>query len=71
MLRSILFILALLLVVNSHSQITLTASSFPSSGDTIRMSQATDPGLDFVSTGANFNWDFSTLVANSQFLKEL
>ena len=70
MLRSILFILALLLVGNSHSQITLTAPSFPAANDTIRMSQASDPGLDFVSTGANYNWDFSTLVANSQYLKE-
>ena len=70
MLRSILFILALLIIGNSYSQITLTASSFPAASDTVRMSQATDPGLDFATTGANYNWDFSTLVANSQYLKE-
>lgn len=52
------------------AQITLSVSDFANAGDTVRISQSDGNGLDFASTGANFTWDFSSLMANSQTLKE-
>ena len=60
----------LLFVFYGWSQISLSVSDFANAGDTVRISQADGAGLDFASTGANFTWDFSSLVANSQTLKE-
>lgn len=60
----------LLFVFHGRSQISLSVSDFANAGDTVRISQADGAGLDFASTGANFAWDFSSLVANSQTLKE-
>ena len=53
-----------------EAQITLTVADFGTSGDTVRISQAPPGNLDFTSTGTNHTWDYSTLVANSQYLKE-
>lgn len=63
--------LALVLLTSSFAsaQITLNNSDFADGGDTVRMSSATDPSIDFLSTGANFTWDFSGLVAENQVLK--
>jgi hypothetical protein len=52
------------------AQVTLTASSFPAANDTVRMSKSNDFALDYVSTGANFNWDFSSLLATSQYVRQ-
>ncbi len=59
---------ALLLLISSasFSQITVTSSDFAVSGDTVRMSSATDPTIDITTTGANQNWDYSYLSVNSQ-----
>lgn len=54
----------------SWSQITITVADFANAGDTVRISQTDGAGLDFATTGANFNWDYSSLTANSQYLKE-
>lgn len=40
------------------------------SGDTARVSLATDPGIDFTTTGAMSVWDFSNLIPESQRLEE-
>lgn len=53
----------------ASAQITLNTSDFADGGDTVRMSSATDPAIDFLSTGANYTWDFSSLTAESQVLK--
>ena len=53
-----------------EAQITLTVADFGTSGDTVRISQAPPGNLDFTSTGTNHTWDYSSLVANSQYLKE-
>lgn len=53
-----------------HAQISISVSDFASAGDTVRISQSQGTGLDFLSTGANYTWDFSSLQANSQYLKE-
>ena len=47
-------------------QITLTKSDFSDGGDTVYMSKAQDPQIDFSSTGANYTWDFSSLTSSSQ-----
>jgi hypothetical protein len=51
------------------SQITLTAVDFAGTADTVRMSQAQDPAIDFSATGSNFTWDFSQLTPVSQELR--
>lgn len=53
----------------SNAQITLTTADFAGAGDTIRMSQATDNGYDYATTGSNFTWDFSMLTPDAQELK--
>jgi hypothetical protein len=64
-------LLAAVLLISgfASAQITLNNSDFADGGDTVRMSTATDPAIDFLSTGANYTWDFSGLVAESQVLK--
>jgi hypothetical protein len=67
----ILLLLASVLVYTyASSQITLTKDDFATGGDTVRMSQATDPTIDFASTGAAYTWDFSNLTLNSQIIKD-
>jgi hypothetical protein len=46
----------------------LDQSDFADGGDTVRMSTTSDFNVDFSSTGANWTWDFSSLVAESQTL---
>lgn len=57
----------LLLCGKAFSQITITSADMPTALDTIRISvKTTLPGFQPDSTGANFNWDFSSLVPDSQ-----
>jgi hypothetical protein len=52
------------------SQISITASQMPISGDTIRYSNAKLSSVgDYTTTGANYNWLFDTLVPTSQGLR--
>lgn len=53
----------------AQTGITITEADFAHGGDTVRMSQAVDAGYDVTITGANANWDFSSLTATSQSLK--
>jgi hypothetical protein len=68
--KAILSVFFLSFLVGISSQITLSVADFANSGDTVRISQAAGAGLDFLSTGANYTWDFSALTATSQYLKE-
>lgn len=52
------------------AQITLEVSDFADGGDTARVSNTDDFSLDYASTGDNYTWDFSSLVAESQTLKD-
>ncbi|MGB0881504.1 MAG: T9SS type A sorting domain-containing protein [Vicingaceae bacterium] len=53
--------------VCSFAQISITSADMPSVNDTFRLSTTINAqGLDPVLTGANYNWDFSTLVPDSQ-----
>ncbi len=65
----LLLVITLLTSGLSSAQITLNNSDFADGGDTVRMSSATDPAIDFISTGSNHTWDFSGLVTESQILK--
>lgn len=65
----ILLALSLLPTIG-FSQITVTDADFGNTGDTVRMSATTDLGVDYTSTGTNWNWDFSSFVAESQTLIE-
>lgn len=48
------------------TQIAVTKTDFADGGDTVRMSTTTDLGIDFVTTGPNSVWDYSSLVPESQ-----
>ena len=63
-----LFILAaLFLSLQSFAQITLVETDFPTDGDSRVVSILNDLGsFDFVSTGANYTWDFSQMLPESQ-----
>lgn len=52
----------------TQAQITITQADMPVVNDTVRISVATPlaNSLNFNQTGANTNWDFSTLQAGSQ-----
>lgn len=52
------------------SQITLTADDFPVSGDVMTISRAVDLQADYVSTGPDYQWDFSHLSLLSQSPRE-
>lgn len=54
----------------SEAQITLTSADFASAGDTVRMSQASDNGYDYATTGSSYTWDFSMLTPDAQILKD-
>lgn len=68
--KHFLLIAISLLLATAQAQITVSVADFASAGDTVRISQGDGVGLDFASTGANYTWDFSSLTANSQYLKE-
>lgn len=65
----LLIIQSLLFSFTLCAQITITKTDFADGGDTVRMSYATDPAIDYSSSGANFSWDFSGLIAESQEVK--
>lgn len=65
-----LTLLTLLLTYSflGNTQITLTSVDFATAGDTVRMSSADDPTIDFTTTGPNQNWNYSYLLPTNQVL---
>ena len=64
--KSLLFVF-FIIVFSSKSQISITASQMPVSGDTIRYSNARLSSVgDYTTTGSNHTWLFDTLVPISQ-----
>ncbi len=58
-------------ILNSQAQIQLLLSDMPSSGDTIRVSNASQTTtINLTQTGPNTTWDFTTLKAVSQEVKQ-
>ncbi|MDH4474500.1 MAG: T9SS type A sorting domain-containing protein [Fluviicola sp.] len=55
-----------LIPVVSFGQITLNDTHFPVAGDQLVMSTTFDLTLDYMSTGANYTWDFSGLTPTGQ-----
>lgn len=61
-----LLLLSTLISPFCFSQIVLNENHFPIAEDLIIYSTLTDGGIDYLSTGANYTWDFSSLVPTSQ-----
>ena len=68
--RPIILIFLLFTFAKINSQITLTESDFPSSGDTIRYSRTSNTTVDYTTSGEGITWDFSTLIPDSQYVKQ-
>ena len=66
--------LILLLIITfpffGNTQITLTTTDFSDGGDNSWISNVTDNGIDFSTTGQNMTWDFSGMVSTGQTQKE-
>lgn len=53
------------------AQISINSNHVPQTNDTLRVSNAVvDNAADFISTGADYTWDFSSLQSNGQTLNE-
>lgn len=66
-------IITCLLILPScfFAQITINSSQFPNVGDTLRMSVGIiDQSIDFQISGPDQNWDFSTLILDSQVVNQ-
>lgn len=66
----ITFCLTVSYVFFGFSQITLTDADFPGSGELYTVSTPDSILIDYSSTGANFNWDFSSLTYITQNQRE-
>ncbi len=65
--KKLFTLLLLVIAIQGKSQITVTSTDVPVSGDTIRLSQASIlTVVDLTQTGPNFTWDFTALVPDSQ-----
>ena len=62
----LLFVVIGLSLLRAQTPISVTSSSMPSSGDTIRYSVANAQGANTALTGANVFWNFDTLQPLSQ-----
>lgn len=61
----------LLLSVLANAQISISSTDMPVNGDTLRFSNVLPAtSIDYLSTGVNYNWDFSDLEPESQGLDE-
>ena len=60
----------LLKIAGCFSQITITESDFSIPGDTVRISVSEQTINDPALMGSGITWDYSTLTATSQFLRE-
>lgn len=61
-----LLLLSGLCASTSFAQITLNESNFPIANEDFILSTTTDLQIDFATTGANYTWDFSSLVSQGQ-----
>lgn len=61
-----LLLFSALCTSSSFAQITLTDAHFPIANEDFILSTTTDLTIDYASTGANYNWDFSGLVNQNQ-----
>ncbi len=68
MIRKTITLLFTIAAVNAMSQtaITITNADMPKVNDTLRYSTANASTYNFLTTGTNYNWDFSGLKATAQ-----
>ncbi len=65
--KNLLLIVIAFLSISLQSQIVITSTNMPISGDTGRYSNAALNSVgDYTTTGVNYNWDFSALDSTSQ-----
>ncbi|MEO1263415.1 MAG: T9SS type A sorting domain-containing protein [Bacteroidota bacterium] len=65
--RSILFLVAFLVTGILGAQITVTDSTFPATGDTLRSAvDLTPSSIEITASGGPFDWDYSSLVVGLQ-----
>lgn len=64
--KIILFILLVISFSGINAQITIDVGDMPSANDTIRISTALSPLIDYSTTGPNQTWDYSSLTPASQ-----
>jgi hypothetical protein len=71
MIRLILFgCFFVLSFIGINGQIVISESDFAVPGDTVRISVSDQTTNDPMLTGSGITWDYSSLVANSQFIRE-
>jgi hypothetical protein len=63
---TISLIISIFIAQNANAQISIGSADMPSSGDTIRYTNAPIGTFNFSLTGANFNWDYKNLGFNNQ-----
>ncbi len=65
--KKITFLSAVMLAIASNAQVTYTSAEFAGAGEEFTVSKASSfTGMNFATTGANHNWNYSTLSADSQ-----
>jgi PKD repeat protein len=65
--KKITFLSAVMLAIASNAQVTYTSADFAGAGEEFTVSKASSfTGMNFATTGANQNWNYSTLSADSQ-----
>ncbi|WP_107037727.1 T9SS type A sorting domain-containing protein [Brumimicrobium mesophilum] len=66
MMKALLLTLIVLISLTLNGQITIDDSDFFQTEDSVGISISDDLNIDFTTTGANSNWDFSNLTASEQ-----
>ncbi|MFC2101128.1 T9SS type A sorting domain-containing protein [Bacteroidota bacterium] len=66
MIKQLLTIFLLIVSISVFSQISINQSDMPDVDDTIRTSKTAITSVDYTLTGANYNWDFSSLFPVTQ-----
>lgn len=65
--KKITFLSAVMLAIASNAQVTYTSADFAGAGEEFTVSKASSfAGMNFAATGANHNWNYSALSADSQ-----
>jgi hypothetical protein len=56
---------------SANSQISITGTNMPVSGDTVRFSNAQPSSVgNYTITGSNYNWNFSTIIPTGQAIRK-
>lgn len=64
--HNLLLLLSFCFSSTINAQITIDNGDFPNGGDTALVSVSSDFGLDFASSGPDYNWNYEALIMDSQ-----